>query len=182
MDETRRRVLLAELEDAKRELEGLGLFIETLSKRLGIDPDTSPTAEQAGPTDAAASTQEPSTLIYPNEFVGLSLPKAAEAVLMRFSPAPNRRPLKTVELTNAIRKGGLQVANSSQLYRSLHKHARFRTVGRGVWGLDEWYPGPRKPSRQEQTVADSNDGADASSVDGSPNTTDRAQPVAPDEG
>lgn len=148
MDDTRRSVLMAELDDAKGELQRLAAFVEMLSLRLGIPLDTASPASSGGsgdtPEEAPAVpghlSDDPLELVYPNEFVGMSLSKAAEEVLKRFSPPPQRRPLKTPVLTDAIRKGGLEVKSPSNLYRSLHKHSRFHSLKSGLWGLAEWYP------------------------------------------
>jgi hypothetical protein len=142
VDDARRQVLLDELTDAKRERDRLSLYIETLSVRLGVDADNDEvrSEKQVVPIGEAPMTADPSTLIYENEFVGLSFPKAAEEVLTRFSPPPHKRPLKTVQLTKALQKGGLDLSSPSVLYRSLHKHSRFHSLGRGTWGLSDWYP------------------------------------------
>jgi hypothetical protein len=68
---------------------------------LGRSPAENPKSDKQA---AAATTQDASSLIYPDELIGMSLPKAAEAVLLRFSPPPHRRSLKTTDLVGAIRK------------------------------------------------------------------------------
>lgn len=142
MDEGRKQVLLAELEDAKAERADLDAFIQVLSARLGIETsgdDHVPVTTPAGPGQLPVSA-DPLDLVYANEFVGFSFPKAAETVLSRWSPAPHQRPLKTTQLVAALRKGGLDVKDSRQVYRALWNATRFHNLKGGAWGFAAWYP------------------------------------------
>jgi hypothetical protein len=142
MDEVRRQALLDELTDARAERDRLTAYIEALSVRLGVGSTPEPPVNEVAADGVAPTTNDPSTLVYPGEFVGMSLPKASEEVLRRFSPKPHRRPLRTAVLAAALRKGGLDVESPRVLYRSLFGHSRFHKLaeGRGMWGLTEWYP------------------------------------------
>lgn len=48
--------------------------------------------------------------------------------------------MKTGELADAIRHKGGEVTNLENLYRSLKRGKGIERVGRGLWGLSEWYP------------------------------------------
>lgn len=143
MDDTRKQVMLAELEDAKKERADLDAYIEVLSARLGIpvesDTSESPRAT-AQPSQSLPATGNPLDLVYAGEFIGLSFPKAAETVLNRWSPAPATRPLKTGVLVAALQKGGLDVKDARQLYRALWNASRFHNLKGGAWGFAAWYP------------------------------------------
>lgn len=141
MDEARRQVLLAELQDAKKERVSLDAFIEVLSMRLGLaNETTSDNAASAAVAGQVPAVSDPLELVYANEFIGLSFPKAAETVLNRWSPTPATRPLKTTVLVKALRKGGLDVKDARQVYRALWNAARFHNLKGGAWGLAAWYP------------------------------------------
>lgn len=85
-------------------------------------------------------TDDVLSLVYDNEFYGKSMPKAAETVLLRWSPPGHTRPLKTKQLLAALRKGGLAVTDARSLYRALYGASKFHPVGGGLWGLRAWYP------------------------------------------
>ena len=168
MDDSRRAVLLAELEDAKKERDQLNSFISVMSARLGIaaDDDSAESASDNSANPAAGGaggqlTDDPMSLVYANEFFGMTMPKAAETLLLRWSPEPYHRPLKTTDLVRALNKGGLDIKEPRVLYRSLYATARFKNLRGGQWGLSKWYPNGVVPRRgkgsddmDEQGVSD----------------------------
>lgn len=161
MDEARRTVLLSELEDAKKERDRLNVYIETLSLRLGVEAGSSaPAAEDPTPTTTQGglpATDDPVSLVYANEFYGQSMPKAAEAVLRRWSPEPHHRPIRTPMLLQALQKGGLNISETRALYRSLWSSPRFAVLKGGQWGLAEWYPKGTKSKGKNDEAASASD-------------------------
>jgi hypothetical protein len=152
MDEARRQVLMAELEDAKEERERLDAFIEVLSIRLGVPVGDAQPDNLTAPGPVGQLTNDVLSLVYDQEFHGWTMPKAAAEVLRRWSPPPHHRPLKTGELVDALRKGGLTISENRILYRSLYTAPRFKLIKGGLWGLREWYPAERNKTahgRQE---------------------------------
>jgi hypothetical protein len=150
MDDARTAVLMAEFEDAKRKRDRLNIYIEALAERLGIsvDDQQSPLEQQPAPTvQTGQLTDDVLSLVHDHELHGMKMPKAAEAVLRRWSPEPYRRPLKTKTLMEALQKGGLKIAEPRVLYRSLYTAPRIARLEGGLWGLAEWYgQNQRKPA------------------------------------
>jgi hypothetical protein len=76
-------------------------------------------------------------------FFGLSASAAARKYLTMV-----KRPALTQELVDALKKGGyLTNATNfySNLYTTLKRSPEFTNLGKGKWGLAEWYPNrPRK--------------------------------------
>lgn len=145
MDEARRRVLLAELEDATTERDRLSIFIETLRERLGVGPSddqSPPDGAEARGLSATTTPQgnDPVSLIYDGELTTMSFPKATAEVLRRWSPEPYKRPIKTPVLVKALQKGGLDVKSARQLYRTLYNARALHSLPGGQWGLAAWYP------------------------------------------
>jgi hypothetical protein len=134
-DQTRRRALEAALSDAINERHRLDVVIGYLSEKLGR-PVELPGVPGTGP---GQPVDDPAHLVADGEFYGMSAPAAAVRVLQKVGK-PNA--LKTEQLVSAIRKGGVKVKNAGTLYRSLIRHTKFKRVGKGLWGLAEWYPQP----------------------------------------
>jgi hypothetical protein len=161
MDEARRIALTAELEDAKRERDILDGYIEGLMIRLGVQVEDGgqPDPGLAAPGVNGQLSNDVLSLVWDQEFHGWTMPKAAVEVLRRWSPEPHHRPLKTGELLDALRKGGLIIKDSRVLYRSLYTTPRLKNIKGGRWGLAAWYPPDRNKNgsnagRQEQLVED----------------------------
>lgn len=155
MDDARRQVMLAELEDAKAERDRLNNYIEVLSIRLGVEPDTAgASGDVEAKIDGVLPQGDPVSLIYDGELVGMSLPKATAEVLRRFSPPPYKRPIKTPILVKALQKGGLDVKDPRQLYRTLYNARALTNLQGGQWGLSEWYPEKVKAKAKAAAAAD----------------------------
>ncbi len=87
----------------------------------------------------------------PGAFLGMTIVDAAKQLL-----ASRRKPLKNPEIAAAFKAGGLvlqsvEPANTigSVLTRRFNDVGDVVKVGRGIWGLQEWYPNrnfKRKPS------------------------------------
>ena len=79
----------------------------------------------------------------PGWLLGMTIPEAAKKLL-----ATRRQQMKNSEIVTAFRAGGL-VMNSadpvntvnSVLTRRFTNEGDIVRVGRGLWGLKEWYPG-----------------------------------------
>ncbi|HEU0131363.1 MAG TPA: hypothetical protein VFQ85_10290 [Mycobacteriales bacterium] len=172
---------MAEYEDTKREREELDAYLSVLARRLGISADDATADEPVGEPGLAnigpgGLTNDVLTLVYENEFYGKSMPKAAEMVLLRWSPPGHTRPLKTTQLVAALRKGGLAVADAKSLYRALYGASKFHPVGGGLWGLRSWYP-DSVLSRAPKTGADEAGGV-AEAEPQAPTTDLPSQPAA----
>ncbi|TMJ47571.1 MAG: hypothetical protein E6G85_27660 [Alphaproteobacteria bacterium] len=78
----------------------------------------------------------------PGDLLGLSIADAARKVL-----AARRQPLKSADILEAFRVGGLPLTSKeplnvvgSVLTRRFNEVGDVVRVSRGVWGLKEWYP------------------------------------------
>lgn len=76
-------------------------------------------------------------------FLGMSIVDAAKKLL-----AMRKRTMGNVEIASEIQKGGLVLKSAepanvvgSVLTRRFQQHGDVVKVGRGIWGLKEWYPG-----------------------------------------
>lgn len=134
------------LADLVQERARLDELIALLSERLGQAVPSFVTGSASASTpspkvDASTGRVDPVSLVAEAEFFGLSQTKAAEAVLKKVGRPGAPRPLKTAVLADALRKGGVEVAQNGILYRSLARSPKFEKVSKGTWGLKEWYPG-----------------------------------------
>jgi hypothetical protein len=145
------------LRDAEAKRSELNTVIRYLRTQLGLgadEPNGSGTAADAAA--ASGSGGAGGWVVNPGEFYGMSGPKAAYALLKK---GDRTRPLKTEEIYNLIVKGGCsKVSTKEVLYRNLFRDAKFHKVGRGVWGLSEWYPASaRKASKNASDETESDD-------------------------
>lgn len=88
--------------------------------------------------------------IQPDTFVGLNIADATAKYLKMVG-----RPARTTEtITEALQRGGLNVSRASVGTVLLRNHNRNEgevvRVGRGLWGLAEWYP--QRPRQQGQST------------------------------
>lgn len=146
MEEARRQLLQGELEQALRERDRLNVVVAYLSERLGIEEPASDGGETAPTEQALATATEAADAVREGQFYGMSGPKAAKELLRMFG---RTRPMKTDEIYAAIKKGGVGIGSSGTLYRSMFRDDDFHKVGRGVWGLSEWYPNASKQTKTE---------------------------------
>lgn len=84
-------------------------------------------------------------------FFGMSIPDATKKLL-----SIKKRPQSTQEIAEQLKVGGMahtseNFANTvgSVLNRADRNDAGIAKVGRGKWGLSEWYPGRRKAKKQD---------------------------------
>jgi hypothetical protein len=141
-EEQRKQVLKAELDDAVRQRDDLDTYIAVLAKRLGVEVPGRSAGGEAENGQSATIAGDPVAGVREGQFYGMSGPKASKALLRLVG---RDRPLKTQEIFDAIRKGGVtQIQNANTLYRSLTRDPELHNVGRGRWGLTEWYPNARR--------------------------------------
>lgn len=141
MDDKRQVWRLA-LEEAIAERERIDSVISFYSEKLGRDPaSTAAAADQMTDTaQPAPPGASPLILVSEGEFWGMSTPKATAALLDK---SGRTRPLKTREILQCLRKGGVNFGGKNPegtLYRSLGRDPRFTNVGKSTWGLSAWYP------------------------------------------
>lgn len=94
-------------------------------------------------------TQQHGQAIQPDTFVGLNISEAASKYLRMMGKGAK----STAEVAAALVQGGLNVtqASVSAILRRNNRSGEGDVikVGRGLWGLQEWYPGrPRRSNRQ----------------------------------
>lgn len=126
-------VVLADLRAKRDEIDRT---IETLSALSG-------TARAAQPQVAhGAIPPIPAPQDGPGAFLGMSISDAAKKAL-----GAQRRPLGNIEIAKMLKDGGLHMnsaepANTvgSVLSRRFQQIGDIVKVGRGMWGLKEWYP------------------------------------------
>lgn len=137
-------VVLADLRAKKAQIEQAISAIEILRGGAAAAPVSgqpgSQTAGQNGDIDS------------PGAFLGMSIADAAKKLL-----AAKRQPLRNPDIAAAFKRGGL-VLNSkdpvntigSVLTRRSNEVGDLVKVGRGEWGLKEWYPGRSFGKRPER--------------------------------
>jgi hypothetical protein len=130
--------LKAALDALIAERDELNTVIAGLAKRIGVPVPPSGGGGGGNPNPGGGGGGDPVAGTFEGEYHGFTSTKAAGEVLKKFG---NRQhPIKTKALFDAIKKGGVDIANEDGLYRSLARSRNFRKVGRGIWGLSEWYP------------------------------------------
>lgn len=145
-------IVLADLKAQRAKIDQAISAIEALR---GITPSASSDA----PVSPGASSGTPTTRAGgPGEFLGLTIVDAAKKLLTR-----ERRQLTNAEIVQAFNAGGL-ILNSedklntvgSVLNRRFVQVGDVVRVGRGTWGLKEWYPNRSfKATKQGEAKSDS---------------------------
>jgi hypothetical protein len=138
----------AVLEDLRAKRDELNTAIAAIERiTRGGAPGPAVNGEAAsGAPPQARGAEEPtaeSKQVREDAFFGLSATAAARKYLIMV-----KRPVVTQDLVDALKQGGL-LTNAknfySNLYTSLKRSEEFTNLGRGKWGLTEWYPNrPRK--------------------------------------
>ncbi|MEX2255449.1 MAG: hypothetical protein WEC34_08420 [Acidimicrobiia bacterium] len=125
----------------------LDVMIAMLSEQLGEQPPSGPGGGL--PTDlvgagvgGGAAGGDPVAGTNEGAYFGFTSTKAAGEILRLYGD--QHHPLKTKQIFDALKKGGVQIASEDGLYRSLSRSRNFRKVGKALWGLSEWYPTPPK--------------------------------------
>lgn len=158
MDEQDRAAIKATRDKALADRQKLDVVIAYLSEQLGEPVPDGPAGGSGG---GIATGGDPVAGTHEGEYYSYASTDAAFEVLSRFGS--QQRPLKTKMIFDAVKKGGVDIANEDSLYRSLARSNRFRKVGRGLWGLTEWYPnastdkGKASGTREEEEDFDDSD-------------------------
>lgn len=88
--------------------------------------------------------------IHPDTFVGKTIVEGA-CMYLRMTGRPAK---STENITEALNRGGLRVAKESVsaiLMRDANQGGEIYKIGRGVWGLTEWYSGVPKRGKKRGT-------------------------------
>jgi hypothetical protein len=124
--------VLADLRKKREQIDHAIQAIENLRGGAGV-----------GSAPAAPQMSQPVAAEGPGAFLGMTIPDAAKALL-----ATRRRPLNNPEISAAFKAGGLHMNSvdpvntiGSVLTRRFNQVGDIVKVGRGTWGLAEWYPG-----------------------------------------
>lgn len=153
------------LESLLAERHDLDVAIGVICKRLGIDPPPSGGGGRGSSfaRSGGGGGGDPVTGTTEGEYFGFVSTKAALEILKKFGA--RQRPLKTKDIYDAITKGGVEIGTEDALYRSLSRSHTFKKVGRGLWGLTEWYPPttkkPKVDAQGKPLPADAADDFDA---------------------
>lgn len=86
--------------------------------------------------------------IHADTFIGKTIVDAA-SMYLRMVGRPAR---STEQIVEALNRGGLTVSKESVsaiLMRDANQEGEMYKVGRGVWGLSEWYPGATKRAKKK---------------------------------
>lgn len=128
---------LAALEAERAELD---TTIEFLKRKLGRSD-----SENGSSSSTTASKHVASGQIHHDTFYGMSVIDAAKKYLSIVGK-PAR---STQEVMDGLKKGGIDkeyATVSSVLARAARTGQGLDNVGRGNWGLSEWYPGTARKS------------------------------------
>lgn len=134
----------AVLADLRSQRERINQAIATLEALRSGKP--MPSAETP-PLGAGATGAKPAAKadLGPGAFLGMSIPEAAKKLLVA-----RRQQMRTADILAELERGGLVLTSADKLNTvGSILLRRFNTVGdivrvaRGVWGLQEWYPGRR---------------------------------------
>lgn len=123
--------VIADLRSRREQIDQTIRLLEGLSGHISAPPSPEPTVD--GPQREGA----------PGAFLSMSIPDAAKKLL-----GLRKRALGNGEIAAALQAGGL-VMNSADpqntigsiLTRRFYQTGDIVRVGRGIWGLAEWYPG-----------------------------------------
>jgi hypothetical protein len=105
---------------------------------MGVQPDALPGPE----LDSTPSALPSAVDIHPDSFFGLSIIEASKKFLRMA-----RRAQHLTAIASALEQGGLKRPADNVLSGILVRAAKGREVtkvGKGMWGLSEWYPKPPK--------------------------------------
>jgi hypothetical protein len=99
--------------------------------------------------------------IQPDTFYGMSIAEAAR----KFLAVSGKKPQTTDSITDALGRGGLTATRDSVgtiLVRVANQDGDIVRVGRGLWGLFEWYPGRQRRAKKktENGAIEESKGAD----------------------
>lgn len=143
------RARRAQLDDAIRTLEGLRGVIA--GGQATQAPVVAATAKAATPPARAyGGGSDGDTGESP--YLGMTIPDATKALLQS-----KRRQMQTADIVAALEAGGLILTScdknntvGSVLLRRFYVVGDIVRINRGVWGLQEWYPGRKFPGAKSK--------------------------------
>lgn len=132
--------VLADLRTQKERIDTTIALLESLRARGVPAPGTFPDR-----TSATKSGPVPQT--GPGAFFGMTVHEAAKKLL-----ASQRRQMQTAEIVLELERGGIVLTSADKvntvgsiLLRRFQNVGDIVRVARGLWGLQEWYPGRKFP-------------------------------------
>lgn len=145
---------IADVRAKIKRLENTLLVLEELKRGGlgGIGDIASPGGQSGG--------QSPAPSIGPGAFFGMTIVDAAKKLLHS-----QQRQMTTSEIVPELERGGIVLTSADKvntvgsiLLRRFQNQGDIVRVSRGLWGLQEWYPGRKFPggrnSKQEEQKAD----------------------------
>jgi hypothetical protein len=135
--------VLTDLRAKKAQIEATIALLESL-RATGVPPLPGSAPLGAG---LAQKPKDTPSEVGPGAFFGMTVHDAAIKVLQM-----RRRELQTTEIVAEIERGGIRMTSSDKtntvgsiLLRRFYNVGDLVRVGRGRWGLQEWYPGRKFP-------------------------------------
>ena len=123
------------LADLRAQRSKIDIAIQAIENLRGISPPVGPVAP---PNQSAPASPEGGR----GAFLGMTIVEAAKAIL-----TARRHPVTNSEFAEAFKGGGLVLSSAdpintvgSVLTRRFHNVGDVVRIGRGEWGLAEWYP------------------------------------------
>lgn len=156
--------VIADLRRRIKQFESTITLLEQL--KAGGLPDGAATTQQ-GASDGKGPTHGPAPTTGPGAFFGMTVVDAAKKLL-----ANQRRQMQTTEIVREIERGGIVLTSADKvntvgsiLLRRFQNSGDIVRVARGVWGLQEWYPGRKFPKTGAPKVEDSGPKEDGTVVE-----------------
>ena len=145
------------LKDLVEERADIDRMIAWVQKRLGQGPDSVESNVQSPKPASTVPMRFPR--LAPDTFFRMSVPQAIKTLLSIV-----KRPKSAKEITAALDNGGL-THQAKNLYATVYptlmrmeRAGEVVRVGKGEWGLSEWYPSGRKASGEKQSEPESGQG------------------------
>jgi hypothetical protein len=135
------QAVLADLIARRARLDHL---IAGIKAEMAVQPDALPGPELDSPNAAHPNAVD----IHPDSFFGLSIIEAAKKFLRMA-----RRAQHLTAIASALEQGGLKRPTDNVMSGILVRAAKGREVtkvGKGMWGLSDWYPKPPKEQTEER--------------------------------
>jgi len=146
MDEAAYQQILTELEEERQNIDRLIIWVKNRMEQS----DSTDVITSAVKSTAIAPPRFPRTLA-PDTFFRMTVPDAIKKYL-----GIVKRPKTAKDITGALDVGGL-THQAKNLYATVYPtllrmegNEEVVRVGKGEWGLSEWYPGGRKAAQEEK--------------------------------
>lgn len=182
------------LRDLRAKRSKIDDAISAIERVLGINPPdatrhSAPISESPSAPDSQESPSEAVSIPVEKKasvsYAGLTIYEAAKQELDRL-----QRELSNAEITDGIQENGLKLNSTdpyntvaSVLTRRFYDHGDIVRVGRGTWGLPEWYSEQdfraEALSKRESRNAKSHKNASAKSSTSEPEQPSEPRPSAP---